>query len=150
MYLFRVGDEAYKVKFGYGVLYKTDLIDRVLNATGSNQTNPADAIKNMIGLTAELLLEGLQKKHSDEFGYETDEEREKMILKVCDLIDDYEDEHGGDGMDGFSLFNDLNAELERNGFLSRISQAAQETASEMDATKLPEDHKKKAKVGQKQ
>ena len=109
MYLFRVGDEAYKVKFGYGVLYKTDLIDRVLNATGSNQTNPADAIKNMIGLTAELLLEGLQKKHSDEFGYETDEEREKMILKVCDLIDDYEDEHGDDGMDGFSLFNDLNA-----------------------------------------
>ena len=87
---------------------------------------------------------------SDFPGYETDEEREKMILKVCDMIDDYEDEHGDDGMDGFSLFNDLNAELERNGFLSRISQAAQETASEMDATKLPEDHKKKAKVGQKQ
>lgn len=151
MYLFRVGDEAYKVKFGYGVLYKTDLIDRVLNATGSNQTNPADAIKNMIGLTAELLLEGLQKKHSDEFGYETDEEREKMILKVCDLIDDYEDEHNGDGMDGFSLFNDLNGELERNGFLSRITAAAQETAAEQNATKLPEDHKRpKSKVGQSQ
>ena len=153
MYLFRVGDEAYKVKFGYGVLYKTDLIDRVLNATNTNQEKPSDVIKNMIGLTAELLLEGLQKKHKDEFGYETDEEREKMILKVCDMIDDYEDEHGDDGMDGFSLFNDLNAELERNGFLSRISQAAAETASEMDATVVPEDHqtkKPKSKTGQKQ
>ena len=154
MYLFRVGDEAYKVKFGYGVLYKTDLIDRVMNATSTNQSTPADLIKNMIGLTAELLLEGLQKKHSDEFGYETDEEREKMILKVCDMIDEYEDEHSEDGMDGFSLFNDLNAELERNGFLSRIMSEAQETAAEMDATKIPTDHqakaKTKAKVGQKQ
>ena len=153
MYLFCVGDEAYKVKFGYGVLYKTDLIDRVLNATNTQQENPAEFIKNMIGLTAELLLEGLQKKHKDEFGYETDEEREKMILKVCDMIDDYEDEHGDDGMDGFSLFNDLNAELERNGFLSRITESVGEVAAEMDATKIPQDHqtkaKAKSKVGQK-
>lgn len=152
MYLFRLGDKAYKVKFGYGVLYRSNLIDRVMNATNTEQAKPSDVIKNMIGLTAELLLEGLQKKHSDEFGYETPEERETMLLKVCDMLDEYEDEHEDDGLDGFSLYNDLNAELERNGFLSRITQAAAETAAEAEATVIPEDHqtKRKSKAGQKQ
>ena len=59
MYEFRVNDRIYKVKFGYGVLYKSDLIDRVLTASTGDAEKPADAIKNLIGLTAELLLAGL-------------------------------------------------------------------------------------------
>lgn len=140
MYVFHVNDDDYKVKFGYGVLYKSDLIDRVVNVT-SDTTNPAESIKNVIGLTAELLLAGLQKNYSDEFGYETDEEKEKQILKVCDLIDDYEDE-SDDGKNGFTLFNDLREELEKNGFLSEILGATKETAAKMNSTVIPMDHKR--------
>lgn len=147
MYELRVNDRIYKVKFGYGVLYKSDLIDRVLTASSGNADKPADALKNLIGLTAELLLAGLQNRHYDEFGYETDSEREAMILKVCDLIDDYEDEHtdmdGNRDKDGFSLFNDLQRELEKNGFLSMITAGAQEMMAEQDATVVPMDHQKR-------
>lgn len=140
MYVFHVNGDDYKVKFGYGVLYKSDLIDRVVNVT-SDTTNPAESIKNVIGLTAELLLAGLQKNYSDEFGYETDEEKEKQILKVCDLIDDYEDE-SDDGKNGFTLFNDLREELEKNGFLSEILGATKEAAAKMNSTVIPMDHKR--------
>lgn len=147
MFELRVNDKIYKVKFGYGVLYKSDLIDRVLTASTGSAEKPADAIKNLIGLTSELLLAGLQKRHYDEFGYETDEEREEMILKVCDLIDDYEDENtdadGNREKDGFTLFNDLQTELEKNGFLSMIARTGMETAAEQNATVVPMDHQQK-------
>ena len=153
MYVFKVNGDSYKVRFGYGVLYKSNLIDRVITATsGKAEDDPAESIKNLIGLTSELLLEGLQKYHKDKFGYDTDEEREKRIYEICDLIDDYEDEHADDEdaeLDGFSLFNDLQGELEKNGFLSKVTGAAQ--AAKQNATVIPMDHQKsKKKPGAKQ
>ena len=147
MYLFRVGGNTYKIQFGYGVLYKSDLIDRVISATSQNAENPASTIKNLIGLTAEMLLEGMQKKHRDQFGYETPEEREKRIIEICDLLDEYEDEHAEDEtpLNGFTLFADLQKEMERNGFLSQINRQSEETAVEQDATVVPQDHQQKAK-----
>lgn len=147
MYKFHVGDKDYKVQFGYGVLYKSDLINKVVNV-GVDSNSPAESIKNFIGLTAELLLAGLQKKHSDEFGYDTDEERDEKILKVCDLIDDYEDESEVDEKtgkkvhDGFTLFEDLRTELEKNGFLSKIMEEVQTAAVNQNATVIPMDRKK--------
>lgn len=147
MYKFHVGDKDYKVQFGYGVLYKSDLIDRVVKI-GTEPDNQAEYIKNFIGLTAELLLEGLQKKHSDEFGYETDEERDEKVLKVCDLIDEYEDESEVDEKtgkkvhDGFTLFEDLTKELEKNGFLSKILGEVQTMAANQNATVIPMGRKK--------
>ena len=158
MYVFKVNGNSYKIRFGYGVLYKTDLIDRVIKATSGQQDDnetPADVIKNLLGLTAELLLVGLQKHHGDKFGYDTDEEREQKILEVCDLIDDFEDEHeeenGDEKIDGSTLFVDLQKELERNGFLSRLSQNSQETLAEENATVVPMDRQKRSrkKVGEK-
>lgn len=151
MYIFSVGGDKYKIRYSYGVLYKSDLMDRVINVS-ADQNDMATLVKNLIGLTAEMLLEGLQKYHSDKFGYVSDEEREQRIREVCSLIDDYEDEHtdenGERDADGFTLFNDLQGELERNGFLSRVTAVAQETAAEQDATMIPQDHKKKARGGQ--
>ena len=149
MYLFRVGGNTYKIQFGYGVLYKSDLIDRVISATSQNAENPASTIKNLIGLTAEMLLEGMQKKHKDQFGYETPEERDEKLSIICDLLDDYEDEHAEDEnpLNGFTLFADLQKEMERNGFLSQINRQTEEAAATADATKVPTDHKRKSKVG---
>lgn len=153
MYLFRVGGNTYKVVYGYGVLYKSNLIDRVISVTQINNEKPAETIKNLIGLTAEMLLEGLQKKHKDQFGYETPEEREKQISVICDLLDDYEDEHAEDEkpLNGFTLFSDLQKEMERNGFLSMINRQPEATAISEEATIVPQDHKvAKKKVGQKE
>lgn len=152
MYEFRVNDKIYKVKFGYGVLYQSNLIDKVIAVSAGNPDNPADTVKNMMGITAELLLAGLQKKHKDEFGYDWDSESERkaMVLKACDLIDDYEDEHRNDEVadgetppNGFTLFNELQAELEKNGFLSMITRSGAEALSEQGSTVVPLDHQKK-------
>ena len=148
MYEFKVGEKTYLVKFGYGALYKSDIMDRVLSAMDlAEGETPADLIKRLIGLTAELLLIGLQKKHSDEFGFETQEEREKALMKVCDLIDDYEEEHRGEEpvKNGFTLYTELNGELEANGFLSEITNETMKLAAEQDATVIPLDHKRKRK-----
>ena len=151
MYKFSVNGETFKVRFGYGVLYKTNLVDRVIKAgipDAEDVDGFVDFAKTLIGLTSELLLEGLQKYHSDRFGYDTPEERDKRIIEVCDLIDDYEEEHTEDDgtrtADGFTLYNDLQGELEKNGFLSKILAAAQTTAADQNATVVPQDHKKKA------
>lgn len=152
-YSFNVNGQKYKIRFGYGVLYQTDLIDRVITATSGNADSPAESIKNLIGLTGELLLAGLQKHHKDEFGYDTVDERKEKLSMVCDLIDDYEDENmdedGNHLKDGFTLFTDLQEELARNGFLSQVSQRTATVAAEQDATVVPMEHKAKRKAGAK-
>ena len=74
------------------------------------------------------------------------------MLKVFDLIDDYEDEHENDQenkKDSFTLFNDLQEELAKNGFLSAMMADTRLTAAEQDATIIPMDHQSKRKAGQK-
>ena len=99
----------------------------------------------MISLLPELLLAGLQKNHKDEFGYESDSEKKAVLDKVCDLLDDYEDEGTEENpKSGFDLYQLLDKELEKNGFLSGLLNAVAEAqAVEKNATKLPQDHKKK-------
>ena len=153
MYKFSVNGKTYKIRFGYRVLYQSDLMDRVIKATTGEADAPAESIKNLIGLTGELLLAGLQKYHSDEFGYdpENESERNEKLGIACDLIDDYEDEHtdedGNRDKDGFTLFTDLQEELAKNGFLSRVAPQTQETLAELDATVVPMDHQRKRKTG---
>lgn len=142
MFSFTVSGKEYKVRFGYGVLCKTNLIDRVVNL--SNQKDEEHAFQNMMATVAELLLAGLQKKHKDEFAYETDLEKKTALEKIYDLMDDYEDEGTEENpQDGYTLFEMLQKELMANGFLSRITSKVEEAVAEQNATKIPQDHKKK-------
>ena len=143
MFSFKVGDKEYKVRFGYRVLCKTNLIDRVVNITQQKDTE--HAFQNMISTVAELLLAGLQKSHADEFGYETEEEKTKMLDKVYEILDDYEDEGTEDNpQDGYIMLGKLQEELMENGFLSQITKRTAEAAKVTDATVIPKDHKKKS------
>lgn len=142
MFGFMVNGKEYKVRFGYGVLCKTDLIDRVVNLT--NQADSKNAFQSMMSTVAELLLAGLQKKHRDEFGYETENEKKAVLEKIYDLMDDYEDESTEENsQDCYTLFEKLQEELMANGFLSKITGQAKEVLEEKNATKIPQDHKKK-------
>nr|DAV21400.1 MAG TPA: tail assembly chaperone protein [Caudoviricetes sp.] len=139
MFSFTVNNKTYKVKFGYGVLTQSDILTQVSSMGAIN--NPKDMIK----MLPELLLVGLQKKHKDEFGYETEEEKKIAYDKVCDLLDDYEDESTEENPhNGFTLFEKASKELEKNGFLSGMVKAMEEAEKEQKVTKIPQDHKKKS------
>lgn len=140
MFSFSVNDKTYKVKFGYGVLTQSDILTQVSSMGAIN--NPKDMIK----MLPELILAGLQRKHKDEFGYETEEEKKAAYEKVCDLLDDYEDESTEENpQNGFILFEKASKELEKNGFLSGMVKAMEEKSEEeKKLPKTPQDHKKKS------
>ena len=140
MFSFSANGKTYKVKFGYGVLTQSDILTQVFSMGAIN--NPKDMIK----MLPELILVGLQKKHKDEFGYETEEEKKIAYDKVCDLLDDYEDESTEENPhNGFTLFEKASQELEKNGFLSGMVKAMEEKSEEeKKLPKTPQDHKKKS------
>lgn len=140
MFSFSANGKTYKVKFGYGVLTQSDILTQVSSMGAIN--NPKDMIK----MLPELILVGLQKKHKDEFGYETEEEKKIAYDKVCDLLDDYEDESTEENPhNGFTLFEKASQELENNGFLSGMVKAMEEKSEEeKKLPKTPQDHKKKS------
>lgn len=140
MFSFKVKDKEYKVKYGYGVLCNSDLIDKVTSIGENNSFK--DAMKTVV----ELILAGLQKCHKDEFGYETENEEEIALGKVYDLLDEYEDESTEENpKSGYDLFEKCQEELMKNGFLSQMRKNAKENAKEQDATVIPQDHKPKKK-----
>lgn len=140
MFSFSANGKTYKVKFGYDVLTQSDILTQVSSMGAIN--NPKDMIK----MLPELILVGLQKKHKDEFGYETEEEKKIAYDKVCDLLDDYEDESTEENPhNGFTLFEKASQELEKNGFLSGMVKAMEEKSEEeKKLPKTPQDHKKKS------
>ena len=140
MFSFSANGKTYKEKFGYGVLTQSDILTQVSSMGAIN--NPKDMIK----MLPELILVGLQKKHKDEFGYETEEEKKIAYDKVCDLLDDYEDESTEENPhNGFTLFEKASQELEKNGFLSGMVKAMEEKSEEeKKLPKTPQDHKKKS------
>lgn len=136
MFSFNVNGKEYKVKFGYGVLCETNLIDELSNGTKEEKFN------KLISILPELLLAGLQKKHFDEFGYETESEKKIALRKVYDLLDDYEEESTEENAkNGFMLFEKLQKDLMSNGFLSGMTKKQEELAKQQDATIIPQDHK---------
>ena len=144
MFSFKVAEKEYKVKFGYRVLCETDLIDRFVMM--QNAMDDEHAFKSMTMIVAEMLLVGLQKYHSDEFGWTTESEKQKKIYAALDLMDEYEDESTEEHpQNAYELFEDLQEELSKNGFLSQITKAGAEAAEKQDATVIPQDHKKKSK-----
>ena len=140
MFSFSANGKTYKVKFGYGVLTQSDILTQVSSMGAIN--NPKDMIK----MLPELILVGLQKKHKDEFGYETEEEKKIAYDKVCDLLDDYEDESTEENThNGFTLFEKASQELEKNGFLSgMVKEMEEKSEEEKKLPKTPQDHKKKS------
>ena len=127
MYILKIHGKEYKVRYGYRTVCENDILDRVMNIGSTEDGTVKGLINNLVETTAELLLVGLQKYHSKEFGYGSDEERQKRIGEIIDMLDDYEDESTEEHeQDAASLLKDLQGELEKNGFLSAIAKMGQE------------------------
>jgi len=155
MYIFKVNGKKYKIQFNYRALMTTDVIDKLVDVGDMSQkSNPAKMLKGVIGLTAEMLLAGLQTNHKDEFGYDSEEEKNERILDVLDLMDAFEeentDEDGNCSVDAFTLFSKLQNELESVHFLSAMTKGTRQAAADLNATVVPMDHQaKKRKAGEK-
>ena len=131
MYLFKVNGKEYKVRFTYKAICKGDVLDRFTAAVEGDGIK--DMLNHVVTVTAETLIAGLQKYHSDEFGYDNEEQRQALIDKVFDLFDDYEDESTPEHpQSAATLFTDLKDELEKNGFLSMMTQQAEEMTEAME------------------
>ena len=127
MYIFKIHGKEYKVRFTYRQLCNDDLLDRVTNAINDEtERTPKNIFARIANTCAELLLAGLQKYHSSEFGYKTDETKKERIDQLIDWFDDYEDESTEDHpQSAATLYADLQEELGKNGFLSSIMGMAQ-------------------------
>ena len=139
MYYFKIHGKEYKVRFTYRTICEGDILDRISEATDFEELNVRGMIEKISKATAELLLVGLQKYHSNEFGYSTDEEKNQRIEEMLDLFDDYEDESTEEHeQSAATLFSDLQEELQKNGFLSAMMRAATQASEEtqtMEKTK---------------
>lgn len=124
----KLNGKEYTVKFGYAPVYQNRIIPRVVGM--GQQGDELEAIDNMLGFLPEFLLVGLQKFHADEFGFDFDdkEAKEKQLVKMYDLLDDYLDPENEEGKDIMSLYDDLMAELEKNSFLSKLLAKETQTA----------------------
>lgn len=133
MYLFKIHGKEYKVRFTYRMICEGDLLDKVSAIGDFTDMDAKGIIGKLAVTTAELLLAGLQKYHSDEFGYRNEEDRKALIDEILDMFDDYEDESTDEHpQSAFTLFTDLQGELEKNGFLSAMMSAS-EQMTEMQA-----------------
>lgn len=131
----KLNGKEYTVKFGYAPVYQNRIIPRVVGM--GQQGDELEAIDNMLGFLPEFLLVGLQKFHADEFGFDFDdkEAKEKQLVKMYDLLDDYLDPENEEGKDIMSLYDDLTAELEKNSFLSKLLAKEEQTAKKKPTKK---------------
>ena len=131
----KLNGKEYTVKFGYAPVVKNKIIPRLVGM--EQQGEVLEVIDNMLEFLPEFLLVGLQKFHADEFGFDFDdkEAKEKQLVKVYELHDNYLDPENEEGGDLQSLYNDLSAEMEKNSFLSKMLAEEAQTAKKKPTKK---------------
>lgn len=136
----KVNDREYTIKFGYEPTLKSRLLSRVAKMTVNMKQDAEEnleQIENMLLFVPEMVLIGLQKFHSDEFGYnlDTNDGYEEAKNKAFSLVGDYVDT--GD-VDITDFFTELEEELTSNGFLKKMFE------KEVEKAQATSDNKKKA------
>lgn len=132
-----INGNEYKIKYGYLATARCGVIDKVQEledmTKDGDELNMED-INKVLKILPELLLAGLQKCHSDEFGYDYDTEdgKKEALDKAYILLDDYFDEN--DKTDIIDLFNILTDEMVKNGFLANALREGAETQEQKPKT----------------
>lgn len=112
----KIGEKELNVKFGFEATLKTRLLSRMAKLEKA-KGNGAESMEDTMLFLPDVLLVGLQKFHSDEYGfnYESGEGKEGQLEKMFALIDEYLDTNKEE--DAITLYNGLTEELLKNGFL---------------------------------
>ena len=116
----KVGENEFKITFGYEATLKSRLLSRMAKMSVDMGENGGDLekVEDMLLFIPEVVLVGLQKEH-EEYRYNLDtkenyEEKKNMaFLLVAEYLDDGEN-------DAIELFDALQEEMTRNGFLKKM------------------------------
>lgn len=120
MMTLKVGEKEFKITFGYEATLKSRLLSRMAKMSVDMGENGGDLekVEDMLLFIPEVVLVGLQKEH-EEYKYNLDtkenyEEKKNMaFLLVAEYLDDGEN-------DAIELFDALQEEMTRNGFLKKM------------------------------
>lgn len=136
MMTLKIGEKELNVKFGYEATLKSRLLSKMakMGVEMHDKGGDMEVIEDMLLFIPEVLLVGLQKEHKKEFGYnlDTKEGYEENKEKVFGLVAEHLD--SGD-VDAIDLFNELQEEMTRNGFLKKMFEREVEKATEQANTK---------------
>lgn len=127
MMTLKIGEKELNVKFGFEATLKTRLLSRMAKLE-KTKGDGVESMEDVMLFLPDVLLIGLQKFHSDEYGfnYETKEGKEEQLEKMFPLIEDYLD--ANEGEDAITLYNALSKEMLQNGFLKSQFQKELEKA----------------------
>lgn len=122
-----IQDKTYNIQYAYKPTLKSKLISKVAKSQSKLNEMTDDELEGLedfLLVIPEMILVGLQKNHSDEFGYNTDtnEGWNEQLDKVFNLMDVFFDNDG----DIKKLFEDLQEEMVTNGFLAKMFREEQQ------------------------
>lgn len=128
MMTLNVGEKEFKITFGYEATLKSRLLSRMAKMSVNIGENEGDLekVEDMLLFIPEVVLVGLQKEH-EEYRYNLDtkenyEEKKNMAFSlVAEYLDDGEN-------DAIELFDALQEEMTRNGFLKKMFESEVEKA----------------------
>ena len=125
----KIGEKELNISFGYEATLKSRLLSKIAKISANMETKDdgMEKIEDMLLFIPDVVLIGLQKHHSEEYGYnlDTNEKYEEQKAKVFSLVAEYLDDGENDAIE---LFNQLQEEMTKNGFLKKMFEREVEKA----------------------
>lgn len=120
MMTLKVGEKEFKITFGYEATLKSRLLSRMAKMSVEMGENGGDLekVEDMLLFIPEVVLVGLQKEHEEyRYNLDTKENYEEKKNMAFSLVAEYLDNGENDAIE---LFNELQEEMTRNGFLKKL------------------------------
>lgn len=120
MLTLKVGEKEFKITFGYEATLKSRLLSRMAKMSVEMGENGGDLekVEDMLLFIPEVVLVGLQKEHKEyRYNLDTKENYEEKKNMAFSLVAEYLDSGENDAIE---LFNELQEEMTKNGFLKKM------------------------------
>ena len=124
----KIGEKEFKISFGYEPTLKSRLLSRMAKMTAGMDNNDGDLekVEDMLLFIPDVLLVGLQKEHEEyRYNFDTKDDYEEKKNMVFSLVAEYLDDGEHDAIE---LFNQLQEEMTKNGFLKKMFENEMEKA----------------------
>ena len=116
----KVGEKELRITFGYEATLKSRLLSRMAKMSVDMGENGGDLekVEDMLLFIPEVVLVGLQKEHEEyKYNFDTKEDYEEKKNMAFSLVAEYLDNGENDAIE---LFNALQEEMTKNGFLKKM------------------------------
>jgi len=125
----KIREKEYNIFFSFEPTLKARILSKMakMSVELGSSSGDFEKIEDMLLFIPEVILVGLQKYHSEEFGYDLDtkdgfdEKKEKVFSLVSEYFDSGE-------VDCMEFFNQLQEEMTKNGFLKKTFEREVEQA----------------------